>query len=376
MTLSKKHFLLAAISGSIIALAGFKISEGRSENKVPKSSFSAETGLDRRSRTTSKAGESWADRTAKSLHGGNGRDFARQIQRAGSSTLSEVSSAILLAHRNNPTDTIAWLEELSLELASLNSHSQAALLLGFLPEFEETATIQNKVYSAWILADSDGVLDFFQTFAAKDEIPHAQLSIVAGLLQGAHVELFDTYSSWLEQSDSLLKGSLVEALVPHLLPENIDSVTELILENLDENRHFEVALSKLIEVRSPEDPAANLEWLSQLDLERSQIGIQVAAFGSAIQNIARSDVNAAAEILSQEDFLTKYFPAPQEELVDEEGNWSGDARWFFDEVLGHFIEEIKETDPELAKNSVESYFDPLRREEYRLIFEEQNELSE
>ena len=102
----------------------------------------------------------------------------------------------------------------------------------------------------------------------------------------------------------------------------------------------------------------------------------MVAFGAVIQHIARSDVDAAAEILSQDDFLPKYFPAPLEDLVDEEGNWSGEARWFFDEILRLFIEEISETDRELAQNSVESYFDPLRREEYRELFNEQDEAIE
>ena len=62
--------------------------------------------------------------------------------------------------------------------------------------------------------------------------------------------------------------------------------------------------------------------------------------------------------------------------MDEEGNWSGEARWFFDEILRLFIEEISETDRELAQNSVESYFDPLRREEYRELFNEQDEAIE
>lgn len=62
--------------------------------------------------------------------------------------------------------------------------------------------------------------------------------------------------------------------------------------------------------------------------------------------------------------------------MDENGDWSGDARWFFDEVLTHFIEEIRDTNPELAQNSVESLFDPIRREEVRLSFQEEEDTTE
>ena len=54
--------------------------------------------------------------------------------------------------------------------------------------------------------------------------------------------------------------------------------------------------------------------------------------------------------------------------MDENGNWSADARWFFDETLTQFVEGIRDIDPELAQNSAESYFDPIRREEARLSF--------
>ena len=70
-------------------------------------------------------------------------------------------------------------------------------------------------------------------------------------------------------------------------------------------------------------------------------------------------------------FLSNYYPVPPEALVDENGDWSGDARWFFDEVVTRVIEEVRETDQELAHNSVESIFDPIRREELRLSFQEE-----
>lgn len=354
----------------------FTVSERRSRTSAASESSSPEAARSSKSRVELEVSGSWEEQTARSLREGSGGHFAQQMQKASMETIIEISTAILSAHEEQPDRTILWLEELSVQLAFSKAHAQAALLLDLLSPFEETSTIESKIFSDWILTDSEGALSFFQRLAEEDEIPHSQLSVVAALFQGAHTELFDTYYAWIEQSDMLLQGSLVEALVPHLLPENMDSVTDIILSNLASNRHFEVALFKLVEVRSPEDPAKSLEWLSQLDLDEVQAGTQVAAFGAAIQHIARSDVDAAAQILSQEDFLPKYFPAPQEELVDEEGNWSGKARWFFDEVLRHFIEEIQEADLELARNSVESYFDPLRREEYRLIFNEQDAVTE
>ena len=377
MTLSK-NILFAAISGVIVALVYFKFSEPDSQNSSSSKSSSAEITPSKQPQTTRRTHENWEGLTAKSLRQGSGRNFAQQIQKVDSADLSKISYIILSAHKEKPDDTIAWLEELSLELAVLDAHDRAALLLDLLSPFEESSTITGKVFSDWIETDPAGTFSFFKELSEEDEISNWQLSVVAELFQGSHVDRFDTYQNWIEESDSdlNLKGSLVEALVPHLLPENIDSIAKIIIDNLEHEREFGFALSQLVTVRSPEDPAQNLEWLAQLNLPKSQIGTQVVAFGAVIQHIARSDVDAAAEILSQDDFLPKYFPAPLEDLVDEEGNWSGEARWFFDEILRLFIEEISETDRELAQNSVESYFDPLRREEYRELFNEQDEAIE
>lgn len=377
MTLSK-NILFAAISGVIVALVYFEFSEPRSQNSSSSKSSSAEITPSKQPKTTRRTHENWEDLTAKSLRQGSGRNFAQQIQKIDPADLSKISYIILSAHKEKPDDTIAWLEELSLELAALGAHDRAALLLDLLSPFEESSTITGKVFSDWIETDPAGTFSFFKELAEEDEISNWQLSVVAELFQGSHVDRFDTYQNWIEESDSdlNLKGSLVEALVPHLLPENIDSIAKIIIDNLEHEREFGFALSQLVTVRSPEDPAQNLEWLAQLNLPKSQIGTQVVAFGAVIQHIARSDIDAAAEILSQDDFLPKYFPAPLEDLVDEEGNWSGEARWFFDEILRLFIEEISETDRELAQNSVESYFDPLRREEYRELFNEQDEAIE
>ena len=376
MTLSK-NILFAAISGVIVALVYFKFSEPDSQNSSSSKSSSAEVTPSKQPKTR-RTHENWEDLTAKSLRQGSGRNFAQQIQKVDSADLSKISYIILSAHKEKPDDTIAWLEELSLELAALGAHDRAALLLDLLSPFEESSTITGKVFSDWIETDPAGTFSFFKELSEEDEISNWQLSVVAELFQGSHVDRFDTYQNWIEESDSdlNLKGSLVEALVPHLLPENIDSIAKIIIDNLEHEREFGFALSQLVTVRSPEDPAQNLEWLAQLNLPKSQIGTQVVAFGAVIQHIARSDIDAAAEILSQDDFLPKYFPAPLEDLVDEEGNWSGEARWFFDEILRLFIEEISETDRELAQNSVESYFDPLRREEYRELFNEQDEAIE
>lgn len=377
MTLSK-NILFAAISGVIVALVYFKFSEPDSQNSSSSKSSSAEITPSKQPKTTRRTHENWEDLTAKSLRQGSGRNFAQQIQKIDPADLSKISYIILSAHKEKPDDTIAWLEELSLELAALGAHDRAALLLDLLSPFEESSTITGKVFSDWIETDPAGTFSFFKELSEEDEISNWQLSVVAELFQGSHVDRFDTYQNWIEESDSdlNLKGSLVEALVPHLLPENIDSIAKIIIDNLEHEREFGFALSQLVTVRSPEDPAQNLEWLAQLNLPKSQIGTQVVAFGAVIQHIARSDIDAAAEILSQDDFLPKYFPAPLEDLVDEEGNWSGEARWFFDEILRLFIEEISETDRELAQNSVESYFDPLRREEYRELFNEQDEAIE
>ena len=377
MSLSKK-ILLVAISGTIVTLSYFKVSEHRSQNGASSSSkFSPpKVALSKQPKITRRTHKSWAELTALSLRQGSGRNFAQQMQKVDSVALSKISSTILSTHKENPADTIAWLEELSLELTALNAHGQAALLLDLLSPFEETSAITGKVFSDWIQTNSAETFNFFKRLSEEDEISHWQLSVVAELFQGPHVELFDTYQNWIEESDLNLKGSLVGALVPHLLPENIDSVTEIILENLEHERQFGFTLSQLIEVRSPEDPVQNLEWLSQLDLPRSQIGTQVAAFGAAISHLARNDIDAATQIISQETFLPSYFPAPQEQLVDENGDWSADARWFFDEVLTHFIEEIRDTDPELAFNSVESFFDPIRREESCLSFQEDDDTTE
>jgi len=210
-------------------------------------------------------------------------------------------------------------------------------------------------FSDWIQTDSDGTFSFFKGLSEEDEISSWQLSVVA--------ELF-------------LKGSLVEALVPHLLPENVDAISEIIIENLEHEREFGFAFLQLAQTRSPENPVQNLEWLSKLDLPRSQIGTQVAAFGAVIEHIASNDIDTAIQVMNQEDFLSNYYPGHPEALVDENGDWSGDARWFFDEVLTRFIEEVRETDQELAHNSVESIFDPIRREELRLSFQEEEETTE
>jgi len=377
MTLPKNTILIA-ISCTAVALIGFKISGSRSQNNDVSESSSTEENLNEKSQArrthqssvnlTSGTNVNWVDLTLKSLNQGTGRDFAQQIQQINSESLSDISSAILSAHKENPAEVIAWLEELSLELAALKAHDRAALLLELVSPFEETSIITSKVFSNWIQTDSAETLNFFKELSEEDKISTWQLSLVAELFQGEHVDLYSTYQTWIDESEPNLKGSLVGALVPHLLPENIDPVSEIIIENLANDRQFEFALSQLVEVRSPEDPVQNLEWLSQLDLPRSQIGVQVAAFGSAIGHIARTDIDIATELLNQDDFLTNYFPASQEELVDENGNWSGDARWFFDAVLTNFIEEIRDTDVELAQNSVESIFDPIQREEFRRSF--------
>ena len=375
MTFPKSLFLLIPILGAIITLASFKFSNRSSQTDASATSnpsFS-ESPLNTKSESEHEHHESWYDLTNISLNQSSGSDFANKMRKANSQNLLEISSAILSSHKERPAYTIAWLEELSLELAALHAHDRAALLLDLLSPFEETAPLTSEVFSDWIQTNPTETFDFFKRLSEEDEISHWQLSVVAELFQGSHADLYDTYQSWIEESDLSLKGSLVEALVPHLLPENIDSVTKVILENLEHERQFGFTLSRLVEVRSREDPAQNLEWLSQLDLPRSQIGIQVAAFGAAISHLARNDIDAATQIISQETFLPSYFPASQEELVDENGNWSGDARWFFDEVLTHFIEEIRDTDPELASNSVESFFDPIRREESRLSFQEEDD---
>ena len=378
MTFSK-NILLVAISGVIVALIYFKVSEHRSENRAGSGaeSLSAEV-LGKEPKSTRRTHEDWTDLTDKSLRQGSGREFAQKIQKVDSAALSKISSVILSAHKEKPSDTIAWLEELSLELAALNAHDRAALLLELLSSFEEASAITGKVFGDWIQKDSAGTYKFFKGRSEDDEICHWQLSVVAELFQGSHVDRFDTYQAWIKESDSdlNLKGSLVEVLVPHLLPENVDSIAKIILENLEHERQFGFSLSQLVKVRSPEDPAKNLEWLSQLDLPRSQIGTQVAAFGATIEHIARNDIEAATQIMNQENFLSSYYPGPQEELVDENGNWSGDARWFFDEVLIRFIEEVRDTNPELAQNSVESFFDPIRREESRLSFQDEEDSAE
>ena len=375
MIFSKKTFLLVAILTVIVALICFKLLQrpSRSNANAASESSLAESKFDAKSTTAPRIRENWLDLVNKSLLQGSGSDFAKKMQRANLGALEQISAAILSAHQDQPGRTIAWLEELSLELAVLDAHNRAALLLEFLSPFEETADITSKVFSDWIQKDAAGTYHFFKDLSADDAISSWQLEVVAELFQGPHLELFDTYQTWIEQSDLNLKGSLVEAVVPHLLPENVDSVTEIILENLEHERQFGFAFSRLVKVRSPEDPAQHLEWLSQLGLPRSQIGTQVAAFGVAISHIARNDIDAVTELISQENFLPTYFPGSQEELVDENGNWSGDARWFFDEVLTHFIEEIRDTDPELARNSVESFFDPVRREESRLSFQEEED---
>ena len=376
-----KNILLVAILGAIVALIYFKVLAPHSKNEASSESSatevtSTEETLNKKAKPTRRTHESWEDLTAASLRLGSGRDFAQQIQGADSAALAKISSAILSAHKEKPAETIAWLEELSLELTALKAHDRAALLLELLPTFEETSAITGKVFSDWIQTDSAGTFNFFKERSEKDEVSSWQLSVVAELFQGDHVNRFDTYETWIEESDLNLKGSLVEALVPHLRPENIDSIANIIIENLEAERQFSFSLSQLMTVRSPEDPAQNLEWLSQLDIPKSQIGTQVAAFGSAIGHIAKNDIDTATELISQENFLASYFPRPQEELVDENGDWSGDARWFFDEVLTHFIEEIRDTNPELAQNSVESLFDPIRREEVRLSFQEEEDTTE
>ena len=367
-----KNILLVAILGAVVALIYFNVSgkssEHRSQDTASSKSSSAETTHSQSAEPSRKAREDWAELTAQSLRQGSSRDFAQLMQKANSEALSKISEIILSTHKEKPEDTSIWLEELSLELAVLSAHDRAALLLDLLSPFEESSAITGKVFSDWIQTDSAGTFDFFKQLSEEDEISHWQLSVVAELFQGSHVELFDTYQSWIEEGDTNLKGSFVQALVPHLLPENIDSIADIIVENLGEELDFGHSLAQLMEVRSPEDPVQNLEWLSQLDLPREQIGTQVAAFGAALQHIAKQDIDAAAQILSQDNFLPNYFPAPQEALVDENGNWSADARWFFDETLTQFVEGIRDIDPELAQNSAESYFDPIRREEARLSF--------
>jgi len=133
MIFSKNVILTASSLAIISTLSWFIFSDNPSQvisNTSAKSSTtkSSETANNSTQKIDRETRESWSDQTTKSLNYGSASDFARKMQRASSGNLLDISSAILAAHKEQPADTIAWLEELSLELTALDAHDRAALL--------------------------------------------------------------------------------------------------------------------------------------------------------------------------------------------------------------------------------------------------------
>ena len=364
----KPYQLYTVVSISCLALLGVWLKMSEDEQNTQKAKQSSEQELSKkRSRTPSKTTD-WENIARTSFSSGESTEFSKKISTLNIDGLFDLSQAIRKNFEDDPAAAAAWLEDVSLTMAGADQHEQAAQLLNFLSLTKEIPAIERKLYYDWLQSGDQGPLEMISKNIETKESYEHQLSLLGSMMQNEFPERLEGYIASIEASEyGLLKGVAIEKLVTHLKPENTDLVAELI-SRIVNNSLVAASLYHYIDKHSPEDRIKTLDWVAELPADSYRLKADL--LGNVIQQVAREDVDQAIDLLNSETFLTKYYPSSDEAARTPEGDWSPSAQLFFDVTLKSFIKGAMHSDLELAKNSVDSFFSPALREQYKKTIDE------
>gem|GEM_PF-6370641 len=217
----------------------------------------------------------------------------------------------------------------------------------------------------WLSQESDGLLAHLKEEQQLERFPVNErlISIAASVMLYERSELFDDFLHGLGEfsSPELLgvRNHFIQKLVHHADSKNLEKVTDLVIKNIDDPQ----VAANVIAIADHQAQAAPIEamhWLS--DLKMKDLEVHTAAFGILFENIAYRDPEQAAEILTGERFLETFFP---EKKIDAKGDWTFEAKEFFDLSLGSFLDSTMMSDSEIAMKSAGSFFSKARQTNYR-----------
>jgi len=350
----------------VLAISWLKVNEPE-QNSVHQSSSSDPVKLNRPQRTAHSMKE-WKTLIKEGLAKGDSDAFSEKVANVSLRKLFDIASELRLSFDEDAEGTAEWLESVALTMAADQNHEQAAQLLNFLQLIKEIPDIERKLYHDWLKSGGQDALEMVgDNIEAKRSYEH-QLAILASMYQNEHSEKLEDYLSWVEASeDGELSGAAIDKIVTHLEPENVDLVGEVLSRNIGKGM-VQIALRDYVTKRSPDNRVETLDWITELPI--NAYGLKADLLSNVIRQVAREDVDKAAELLNSENFLTKYYPGSEESALTDEDEWSGSAQLFFDVTLKSFINGAIHTDLEFARNSAESFFNPELREHYGKTLDE------
>ena len=283
--------------------------------------------------------------------------------------LVDLSSPILQWFDQDEEAAVKWLSEFSDKMIKEDAHDRLAFFLGYLNSFGTVREIERKTFSDWMQDGSTEILSHFSERLKKDDVldPH-HVSIAVSLALNEHsdqaADLIKAVSEMDSPEQSQIQGVFVSKFLAHAKEEeHLHQVIDLIEENV-KNPRVAANLLPVARYLSVDSPENTLEWISQLPVEDDDL--RAAAFATVFEEVTYTKPDSAAEILSGESFLNKYF---HKEARDESGQLTAESKDFFDLALESYVSVMLADNPALAVDSAGAFFDPEKQTSYKEMAE-------
>ncbi len=293
------------------------------------------------------------------------KDLASSIVALDFDGLHALSVHLRQAFEADPAKAKKWLTALGLELSDLGHHMQALDLINYLATQDGIADVERKVMNHWLENDLDGLRGNLADRARDGLTDTHHLALVASLIQAEKIDEFSSWAQWIEalgqKNQSQFQGQLLAKVISHSNPDTISTVASLV-RNAPENAYLLSYLPELVSKLKPGDPEAALAWISTLEVQNESL--RADTFAAIVNDLALKDPDQAAEIITADNFLTKYYHDSSDQSDLEEGEWSPGARVFFDRTLEAYVKGLGLVDPESALQSSKSFFNPELRDQY------------
>lgn len=265
---------------------------------------------------------------------------------------------------------VAWLDQLTEVLVSREKYQQA---LDFLDHFNTRKSVpglERKIAQQWLQHDFDDVLNQFKN-RSQDRFfvnPH-QVGLFASLVQNEELEHKDQFFSWVKELQANPKhddlyGAAVGQLINSFSAETKDDVIKFVEENASETRVSGEIVANA-HILAPGFNEEGLEWVSSLGMKDEDM--KAAAFSSILYEMTTDDALLTADILSSEHFLDTYYNSSGKNNRTVEGDWTPEAKKFYDKVLADYLISFANQDPHIVLNSLDAFFDENMKNQYKTL---------
>ena len=289
--------------------------------------------------------------------GSVGKDFILLVEGLPIEQLYLVSESWAIFHQQSPELAEQWMRDLAAKLTERDLHERALDVMAYLPTQDAIPQIERLVFRDWLTTDEDQLRAFVDQKAEEGAMDEHHASILASLFLNEGKEQWGSWRDWIANQKGArgqeLQGLMIGKLAHHTPDDQLQEIGAFLSKHLD-NRVVVGQLPQFAARMAKDNPEDALTWVAGLEMPDDYM--RAETFGRVLYDTAQTDPDRAWELLSADDFLTRYYQKEGSKNPDSSGEWDETAQQFFDMTLNSYISGMVLTDPESAIASADSFF--------------------